>query len=328
MRLEANPRYWDRARGPHLQHVEFRNDLGFTDALEKVCTTEGEVDIVTDVPPAHAERVRRSEHARLVAVSPVRALFGVIHRGAEGLPLHDVRARQALNLAVDRAALVRDVYGGRAQGLAGLTPPVAATVPHRFPDRLRPYPHDAARAAALWREAVAAAGVASRPLRLAANTGEEAVAGQVANHLRAALGIAVEVRVLGAEETVAGQRRLAETHDGDWDVLLLEQGCQTADLPALELHRAVLGRTGELRAGDVDTEFDRRFARLIRQRRMSAQALMSNDVDRYVTAQAPALFLVAPQVLYAVNRHVRFFPYATSFELAETRVGRRHWSRK
>jgi hypothetical protein len=42
--------------------------------------------------------------------------------------------------------------------------------------------------------------------------------------------------------------------------------------------------------------------------------------------QALALFLVAPQVLYAVNREVNFVPYATSFELADTSVSAGHWS--
>lgn len=45
-----------------------------------------------------------------------------------------------------------------------------------------------------------------------------------------------------------------------------------------------------------------------------------------MTRQSLALFLVAPQVLYAVNRHVRFVLYATTFELAETAVRRGHWS--
>ncbi len=56
------------------------------------------------------------------------------------------------------------------------------------------------------------------------------------------------------------------------------------------------------------------------------QVLASNRIDRYVTDQALALFLVAPQVLYAVNRHVDFVPYATTFELADTSLGDGHWS--
>ena len=57
VRLVANPDYWDTARGPRLREVVFRNDLSPEDALDLVCTREGEVDIVTEVPPAEAERV-------------------------------------------------------------------------------------------------------------------------------------------------------------------------------------------------------------------------------------------------------------------------------
>ncbi|MGH3976065.1 MAG: hypothetical protein ACRDS9_22475 [Pseudonocardiaceae bacterium] len=56
------------------------------------------------------------------------------------------------------------------------------------------------------------------------------------------------------------------------------------------------------------------------------QVLAANRIDRYVTRQSLALFLVAPQALYAVNRDVNFVPYATSFELAGTSVRSSHWS--
>ena len=57
------------------------------------------------------------------------------------------------------------------------------------------------------------------------------------------------------------------------------------------------------------------------------QTLAANRVDRYTTRQALALFLLAPQALYAVNRHVDFRPYRTTFELADTSVTADHWSR-
>lgn len=40
------------------------------------------------------------------------------------------------------------------------------------------------------------------------------------------------------------------------------------------------------------------------------------------------MFLVTPQTPYAVNRHARFVPYATSREFAETEVTGDHWSRR
>ncbi len=165
LRLVANPDYWDRARGPRLREIVFRNDLSPSEALERCLTTEGEVDIVTEVAPADAARVAASAHAKLVAIDAVRAIAGVINRDADGLPLGDRRARRALNLAVDRRRLVREALCGRARPLAGLTPPTALTAPQRFPGRLRPYRHDDGRAAALWG---AAGGAGCRPLRLAA----------------------------------------------------------------------------------------------------------------------------------------------------------------
>lgn len=324
--LVANPRYWNKNRGPRLRKVVFRNDLSRDDALDLVCTTEGEVDIVTEVPPARAARVEQSEHARLVPVDAFRALAGVVNRDAEGLPLHDRRARRALNLAVDRARIARELFGGRAYPLAGLTPPTLMTALHRAPDRLRPYRHDARRAAALWRRA---AGGPSRPLRLTTMGDWETVAHRIADDLRSALGIEVQVTVLRGEEQLEARRRLAEkTQPPEWDVLLLEQGSQSVDVPPLELHRAFVGRTGEFRAGPVLPEFERRFDRLVRQTSQVRQVLASNAIDRYVTREALALFVCAPQVLYAVNRHVDFVPYATTFELADTSVSRRHWSRR
>lgn len=324
MRLVANPTYWNRSRGPRLAEVVFRNDLTLERALELVCDTEGEVDVITEVPPAHAERIQRSEHAELVAVDAFRVLAGVFDRAAEDLPLGDVRARQALNLAVDRAALVHEAMHGYARPLAGLTPSVPLTGPVLFPDRLSPYPHNPARAAALWR----AAGGSSRPLRLAVLAPWEDLALQVAAQLEAALRLRVELDVLDAERERAARRRLA-AKDGPqgWDILLLDHGAQSADAPPLELHRAFLGATGEFRSGPVVPRFEELYRQLVGSTGPARQVLAANRVDRFVSRQALALFLVAPRALYAVNRHVNFQPYRTTFELADTSVSPQHWSR-
>jgi ABC-type oligopeptide transport system substrate-binding subunit len=322
LRLRGNPHYWDRLRGPRVAEVEFRNDLSFDRAIELVCDTLGEVDIVTEVPPEQGERVCTSRHARLVAVDAVRTLAGVIDRACNGLPLHDRRGRLALNLAIDRRALVRDVFGGRARPLAGLTPPTPLTALHRAPDRLTAHPFDPQKAGQLWH----GAGGGNGPLRLATMEAWERTAHAVAAQLRSALGVEVEVSVRRGEQQREVRRRLAAKEPGDWDVLLLEQGSQSVDVPPLELHRAFVGRSGELRAGPVDMRFEQLFADLVAQTSQVKQVLASNRIDRYVTEESLALFLVAPQVLYAVNRDVDFVPYATTFELADTSLRSGHWS--
>jgi ABC-type transport system substrate-binding protein len=327
VRLVANTDYWDKARGPRVREVVFRNDVSPQRALELVCTTEGEVDIVTEVAPADAARVERSEHAKLVSIDAMRAVVGIINRDAEGLPLADRRVRRALNLAVDREALVREAMCGRARPLAGLTPPTPLTLAQLFPDRLGPYPHDAARAATLW---PAAGGAGSRPLRIATMEEKlERVARAVAADLRAALGLDVEVTVYRGEEELRARRRLAEKErPRAWDVFILEQGTQTADAPTLELHRAVVGETGEYRAGPVVPAFEALYAEFTRQTSQVQLALMANRIDRFVYNQDLALFLCAPRALYAVNKHVQFNAYRTTLELAETTVDEGHWSRR
>ena len=334
VRLVANTNYRDKKRGPRLREVIFRNDVPPERALELVCTTEGEVDILTEISPADAERVERSEHARLVSTDAVAAVAGVINRDAEGLPLGDRRARQALNLAVDRDRLVREAMFGRARPLAGLTPPTAITLAHRLPTRLRPYRHDPGLAAAFWREARRrASGGApgrSRPLRVAAlGQGLERVAQRVAGDLREALSVDAEVTVYRGEEQFEARRRLAEKDlPLEWDILILKQTAQSADAPPHELHRAFVGATGEYRAGPVVPEFEALYEELVRRTSQLRLIQAANRVDRFVYDEALGLFLCAPEALYAVNNSVDFKPYATSFELAECEVTEEHWSRK
>lgn len=57
-------------------------------------------------------------------------------------------------------------------------------------------------------------------------------------------------------------------------------------------------------------------------------AEISHRIDEFVRDEALALFLCAPEALYAVNKHVDFKPYRTTFELAETAVDDGHWSRR
>jgi hypothetical protein len=54
-------------------------------------------------------------------------------------------------------------------------------------------------------------------------------------------------------------------------------------------------------------------------------AVYATDVDRLVYKEALAVFLCAPQALYAVNKNVEG---AATFERAETWVNAQHWSRR
>lgn len=320
--LEANPDHWNVERGPRLERVVFRNELAPAEALDLVCTSEGEVDVVTEVPATQARRVSDSEHAKLVRVDAMRVLVGVINRDAEGAPLHDVRVRRALNMAVDRDRLIREAFAGYAYPLAGLTPHFAAGVPKGQ----RPYPHDADAARQLLAEARWPAG---RALRLAAPADLAGVARLLADGYTRSLGVEVELMIIQPDQLLAAQHALVEkVLPLPFDVLVHAWFDLSADAPPAVLHREFFHSTGAFRAGPPIGELEQLLARFAVTTDPVALGQLTTDIDRFVYEQALGVFLCAPQALYAVNRHVAFGGYAATFELAETQVAPQHWSRR
>ncbi len=100
----------------------------------------------------------------------------------------------------------------------------------------------------------------------------------------------------------AGTRALIEKKR---DVLLHAWGDLSSEMPPAAVHR----------------EF---FSSWIR----SGAVALAEQIDAYCHDESLALFLCAPQALYAVKRHVTFGAYRTTFELAETEVPEGHWSRR
>ena len=97
------------------------------DALGKVCDTEGEIDIVSEVSPADSQRVKDSEHANLVAVDAMRIVSGLVNRDAEYMGDRNVRV--ALNLAADKGRLISETFAGYAHPVAAMAPPYSGGRP-------------------------------------------------------------------------------------------------------------------------------------------------------------------------------------------------------
>jgi len=88
-----------------------------------------------------------------------------------------------------------------------------------------------------------------------------------------------------------------------WDILVLEQGAQAADTVATKLHRAFAGASGEYRDGPIVPAFEEAYADLVAETARLKQSMISHRIDKLVHDEALALFLCAPDALYAVNRH-------------------------
>lgn len=317
--LEANLDHWNRAaRGPRIERAVFRNDVTPDEALRLVCDTEGDVDIVTEVSPADAQRVQDSAHARLVVCDANRVLVGIINRNSDA-PLHDLEVRRALNRAIDRPAVVQ-ALNGYASVIPALTPPWCSG----FPAGAAPFEFDADKA----REAFSrAAWPARRPLRIATPAPFAGIAHLLAASIRSTLDLMVEVLVVPADQLMAGSRALVEKKlDLPWDVLVHAWFDLSSEAPPAAVHREFFGLDGAFRAGPPDDGFDTLFDEMKVQLDGAALVEVAERIDAYVQEQALALFICAPQALYAVNEHVTFSPYKTTFELAEVTVDDGHWS--
>jgi len=319
--LTANTDHWNKERGPRLEKVVFHNDIPHDEAINLVCDSEGAVDIVTEVSPADAERVKNSEHAELHAIDAMRVVLGIVNRDVTDAPLDDARTRRAFNMAVDRDRMVREGFGGYAYPAAGVTLHYAGGFPGH-----EPYPHDPAEAKKLLAEAGWPEG---RALRIATNADLEVPTNIMAEDLRESLGIEVEVSVTPSEQALAGQHALVEkVMPLPFDLLVLAWIDLTSDAPPAFMHNELYSETGPFRAGPPVEAFEQLMGKFATEVDPDKQNDLAVEIDKLVYEESLSLFLVYPQALYAVNKNVEFVGYATTFELAETTVNEDHWSRK
>ncbi|MDR7484242.1 MAG: ABC transporter substrate-binding protein [Armatimonadota bacterium] len=156
-----NPRYWrvDRAGGrlPYLDRVVLQI-VPNVDA-EKLKFLSGEIDLYNARPREYAE-FKRGERAGNYTIYDGPETFSseylVFNQNPRGIQppkrtwFQDVRFRRALNHAIDRETIVRQVYAGRA------TPawsPVSIANRRYYHPNLPRYPYDLARAQRLLEEA-------------------------------------------------------------------------------------------------------------------------------------------------------------------------------
>ncbi len=128
--------------------------------------------------------------------------------------------------------------------------------------------------------------------------------------------------------SATGARVLVENKlTAPWDVLLFGWFDLSSEAPPAAVHREFFGLDGAFRAGPPVPEFDALFDEMKVQLDGERLVEVAERIDAMVHESALALFLCAPQALYAVNNHVSFGPYRTTFEIAEVTVDDEHWSR-
>ena len=105
--LEANADYWGGK--PDFDRMVFRS---IPETAPRIASLlKGEVDIITQLPPDHGERVNSNASTR-VAGALYAGLY-VLAVNSKVKPLDNPLVKQALSLAIDREAVVKELWRGR-----------------------------------------------------------------------------------------------------------------------------------------------------------------------------------------------------------------------
>lgn len=136
LRLAANEAYW--AGRPALDALEFRF-LPQDDRIRALLASE--LDLIYEVPGTRTLAIQKNPDTRIVKGETFFAVYGGLNFSSG--PLKDVRVREALNLGVDRRALIRYDLLGNGRALAGFSLPgqpghEPRLAPYRFePEKAR-----------------------------------------------------------------------------------------------------------------------------------------------------------------------------------------------
>jgi len=142
--LVGNPDYWDGK--PALEAVIFRP---ITDANTRVAEMlSGGLDIMVEVPPDNVATFSENASYHMQEQTGPHIWFLILNM-KEGI-FTQKKARQAINYAINKKALVEQVLQGTATVAAGPTPPAFAWA---YNEKLQPYPYDPEKAKALLKEA-------------------------------------------------------------------------------------------------------------------------------------------------------------------------------
>jgi len=284
--LERNPRYW-REIPTNVRRLRFR--ILKTEAARLAALDRGEADVL-EVSPELYEKLRHRADVRFVRQPILKVYF--VGFNFENPLLRDRNLRVAMNLAVDRAGLVRDVLGGLAVEATGPVPP---PLPGAFGEP--PYGYDPARARRLVRES----GYDGTELVYMTDNSPTSMA--VAEYLQDRLGaVGIRLRVDANPESVWIDKLVRGAFDLAFLYFALDY--PSPDNVLSQFYSANFSPAGPNFFHYRNSEFDRLYERALGTTDEARAAELFRAMGRIIREDAPWIFLYYPERLLAVRRGV------------------------
>lgn len=279
--LEANPVYYGDV--PEISRVVWR--FITEDSARVVALESGEADVIMRVPPADAQRIDDSGAFAVARPSSVRTIYIGFNTVRE--PFTDARVRQALNLAVNKNAIVNSILQGSASASsAPVSPGVFGFVP------AGPYEYNPERA----RELLAEAGYPDGfEVNLYHPTGRYLLDATIAEAVQAQLaevGVTANLQTLEWSSYLAALRVAPE--EAQHDMYMLGWGTVTLDadyglFPLM--HSSQSAPTGWNVSYFVNDQVDELLAGARTNPNRDERAVAYEEVIGLIWEEAPWLFL-------------------------------------
>lgn len=141
--LERNDSYWGKA--PALDRLIFKPV--HEAAVRFLELRQGAIQGLDNVSPEHVDEIREDPELQLLTQPGLN--IGYLAMNMDRPPFDDLRVRRAVNHAIDKDALVENLYRGLAVAAAGPVPPTM----WGYNDSLKPYSHNRALARELLHQA-------------------------------------------------------------------------------------------------------------------------------------------------------------------------------
>lgn len=292
-KLSRNPAYYGPA--PAWEHVEYR--VLETEAARVQAAQAGEIDVAIQYEPASLELFANSD---VYDTGNQWSSWNNTLRINENVkPLDDVRVRQALNYAIDKESLIRDVIGADITPLAGQV--LAGPYDKVNPD-LQAYPYDPAKARQLLAEAGYANGLT---LELGLSTGTYVAQDPVSQVIAKQLG---EVGVTLEITNQAFPNWVDRTRSPEKAPALYYIGYTSGYRSPAERLRIYATSNSQTHYAQPDTVYDELVGKLTVATTVGQQQELVNQATAHFREQAHLVFLWPQPLTYVVKKDLQWTP--------------------
>jgi peptide/nickel transport system substrate-binding protein len=289
--LVKNASYWQKGK-PAIDGAEIQVIPEDNSRVLKL--QAGELDAILDVPFNQIEQLKANKDLGVGVANVFRV--ELVQLNTTKKPFDDVRVRQALNYAIDKEAIVRNVLRGNGTIAASAIPVMA----HHNTD-LKPYPYDPAKAKALLAEAGFANGFTSNMLVPSGEVTYRQVAAIIQDELKK-VGVTVNL------QAIESGSQFGTTKAGNYEMSISYATSDTIDPDQLIGFTSV----NPERANAFHTQWhDDRVNQLYALERETLEGPKRGDMFKEIEARvhdaAPFIFLYHQEATYADRKGVENF---------------------